>query len=126
MSNTLVTITGNLTGDPELREYDNARKTVIRVASTASVRDRTTGDFRNGSTSFYNVSCWNALGENVLKSMQKGDPVVVTGRLEISTYQAQDGSPRQSAEINASNVGHDLKFGTTSFERPSRPEQAAA
>lgn len=126
MSTSRVTITGNLTAQPQLREFNDKRKTTFCVASTPSIRDKDTGEYRDGTTTFYNVSCWNRLGENALQSLHKGDPVVVTGRLSVETWQGQDGMQRQSPEILADVVGHDLTFGVASFERPQRGASSAA
>jgi single-strand DNA-binding protein len=88
--------------------------------------DRGTGEWRDGDTLFVGVSCWRGLGENVLKSLHKGDPVTVTGRLSVHAYTSKDGQERTSVEVEAISVGHDLNRGTTVFTKRRRQDSAAA
>ncbi len=127
MGNATVTITGNVTADPQVHEFDSGtRKAKFSVACTPSVRDRATGEYRDGTTTFYEVECWNRLGANVAESLHKGDPVVVTGRIGVETWQGQDGGRRQSVIVTAMAVGHDLARGTAVFERQHGASQQAA
>jgi single-strand DNA-binding protein len=126
MGNAIVTITGNLTADPQVHEFDSGtRKAKFSVACTPSVRDRNSGEYRDGTTTFYDVECWNRLGEHAAESLHKGDPVVVTGRIGVETWQGQDGGRRQSVVVTASAVGHDLARGVSRFVRPVSVEQQA-
>lgn len=127
MGSSIITITGNVTADPQVHEFDTGtRKSKFSVACTPSVRDRNTGEYSDGTTTFYDVECWNRLAHNATVSLHKGDPVVVTGRLSVETWQGQDGGRRQSVIITASAVGHDLARGTALFERQQQaPVQSA-
>ena len=118
-----VTITGNLTADPQVHDFDSgSRKARFAVACTPSTRDKETGGYRDLSTTFYDVDCWNHLAQNVMSSLHRGDPVIVTGRISVDSWQGQDGGQRQKVVVTASTVGHDLSRGTAQFRRPQREE----
>jgi single-strand DNA-binding protein len=115
------TLTGNVAGEPRTSAGANGNvRTVLRVAVSPRWMDRESGQWRDGQASFVNVVCWRALAENVAASVSKGEPVVVTGRLRVSTFTAADDQKRQSVEIHATSVGHDLGRGTSRFGRVSR------
>lgn len=117
------TLSGNVAVEPRRSASapgaGNVR-TVMRVATTPRWQDRASGEWREGHPTFVTVVCWRALAENVAASVNKGDPVVVTGRLRMGTYTAPDGQSRQSVELHASAVGHDLTMGRSRFTRSSR------
>jgi single-strand DNA-binding protein len=120
MYETLVTVVGNLVDDPRLRTTENGVEvTNFRVASTSRKYDRETGTWVDYGQLFLGVSCWRSLGLNVVASLRKGDPVVVSGRLFTKQYE-RDGQPRSSYEMDAIAVGPDLARGTATFQR-SRP-----
>jgi single-strand DNA-binding protein len=89
-------------------------------------RDRETGEWTDGPTSFVTVQCWRALAENVHMSVHKGEPVLVTGRLQIRRFEDLEGAPRTAAEIEATSVGHDLTRGVAKFSRTRWPAAAEA
>ncbi|HEY6738274.1 MAG TPA: single-stranded DNA-binding protein [Actinopolymorphaceae bacterium] len=91
----------------------------FRLGTTPRIWSR--GQWTNGETSFYTVTCFRALARNVLGSLHKKDPVVVHGKLKVSTWESGDRSGT-SAEIIARAVGHDLAHGTSAFVW-SRSEQ---
>lgn len=117
MNETVVTIIGNVCDVPTRRVLEGgATVTNFRLASTARRFDRTTGSWADGDSVFVSVACWRALGENTARSLTKGDPVVVHGRLCTRAYEL-NGQKRSSFELVAYSVGHDLSRGTTSFHR---------
>jgi single-stranded DNA-binding protein len=92
MADTHVTITGNLTDDPELKHTPNGAMVAnFRIAVTARVRDGET--WRDGDTSFFRVNVWRQLAEHVTDSLAKGDRAVVIGRLKSRSWE----TPRASA-----------------------------
>lgn len=109
-----ITITGNLTRDPELR-FTNSGKAVagFGIAVTRKYNDQE-------QTSFYNVTAWDTLGENVAACLKKGDRVMVAGRPEIREYEAKDGTKRQSFDIVADEVGPSLRWATATIVKPDR------
>ncbi|MFC0581545.1 single-stranded DNA-binding protein [Micrococcoides hystricis] len=68
-------------------------------------------------TNWYTINCFRNLANHVAYSIRKGQPVIITGRLKQKSWQTKDGDPRTTWEVDAEAVGHDLVFGSTSFER---------
>jgi single-strand DNA-binding protein len=121
MSEAIVTLVGNIASD--VRTITSERGTAIttfRFAQTPRRIDRNTGRWGDGPTSFYSVTCWRTLAEHCEKSLHKGDPVVVYGRLRIRDWKNDDGRVGRDAEVDAMTVGHDLVRGTTEFTRVRR------
>ena len=86
MADTHVTITGNLTDDPDLRFTPNGTEVAnFRLAVTARVKDGDT--WRDGETSFFRVNVWRQLAEHVAESLTKGDRAVVIGRLKSRSWE---------------------------------------
>lgn len=124
MYETHVSVVGNLVANPVLRETERGRKVAnFRIAVTErrwSAEEKAHVDAR---TSFFSVSCWGYLATNVADCLQKGDRAVVSGRLSVREYQVDDKYTRNSVEIEATAVGHDLTFGTSKFIRVIRSPQ---
>jgi len=111
MSNTL-TITGNLTADPELRHLDTGRATAsLTVASTERYQDRETGEWKDGSTAFVRVVLWGDLAVHASDSLAKGSPVVVVGQLQTRKYETDGGERRSTTELHATEVARSLRYG---------------
>lgn len=104
-----VTLEGRLGGDPEIR-FTQAGKAVASFSMvTSKSRKQDNGEWLESETTWYRVSAWDSLGENVVESLRKGDMVVVTGRLFMDTYTDKAGGERQSLKVEAYNVGPSLK-----------------
>ena len=103
MADTHVTITGNLTDDPELKHTPNGNLVAnFRLAVTARVRD---GEgWRDGDTSFFRVNVWRQLAEHVTESLSKGDRAVVIGRLKSRCWETPEGDRRSVVEVEADEV----------------------
>lgn len=121
MSDTHVVLQGWVGSNPETSTAGDSTVTEFRVASTRRYRDRS-GDYRDGETTWYDVKAWRTLGENVARSVRKGDPVMVRGRLKSDVWQRDDGSRSTSLVVDATCVGHDLNRGTAAFLRAPRRE----
>lgn len=113
-----VTLTGYVASDPRLFfTKDNEVPVVnVRVGSTPRRVDRTTGEWRDGDTSYFTVKCWRKLAMNAKAALHKGDPVIVRGKFRTRTWVEQERS-RTEVEIEADSIGHDLSFGWTHFNR---------
>lgn len=121
MSNeTMVTFCGNVGADPSVREVGDTCVTNLRVAVTPRRLRRETGEWADAETQWFTVTCWRSLAEHVGKSVRRGDPVVVHGRLNARSYVNKDSVPVSTFEVEASIVGHDLNRGTTHFSRAAR------
>ena len=115
-----VTIVGNLTRDPELRYTPNgAAVAAFGVAVNRRWQNRDNQQWEE-STSFFNVTCWRDLAQNVSESLEKGARVVVTGRLEQRSWETQDGERRSVVEIVADEVGPSLRWATAEIQRNER------
>jgi single-strand DNA-binding protein len=124
MNDTTMTIVGNVVDAPKLRRTKNGHFVAnFRVASTPRRFDREKAQWVDGDTLFVTVTCWRALGENVARSLRKGQPVVIYGRYCQREYE-RDETLRTAYELEAVAVGHDLTRGVTQFERMTRPSMA--
>ena len=107
---TLITIVGNLTADPELRwTQSGAAVADFTVASTPRTYDRNAGEWRDGSTLFMRCSVWRDVAENVAESLRKGMRVIVQGRLTQRSYDTQQGERRTVVELQVDEVGPSLR-----------------
>lgn len=114
---TTMTIVGNLTGTPRLRRLGQGMSVAnFRVASTPRKFDRERGRHVDGNSLFMSVTCWRDLAENVAMSLGKGDPVVVTGRVQMRSF-VKDGQSQSVIEMEATAVGPDLSKGVANFRR---------
>jgi single-strand DNA-binding protein len=96
MADTNITVVGNLTREPELR-FTNGGKGVASFGIAVSRRYQVNGEWQE-KTSFFNVSAWDNLGENVAATLTKGMRVIVSGRLEVREYEAREGGKRATVE----------------------------
>lgn len=120
-----VTLVGFVAQDPIQRPTKNGvLVTDLRVGATPRVQDRVTNEWRDGITSYYDVSCWRRLGDNVRASLRKGDPVLVKGKFRARTYTDKNGVTRTMIDIVADTVGHDMNRGVANYLRQPRPAAA--
>lgn len=121
MNESFVTVVGNVVADPIARPTKTGKPFAsFRVASTTRRWDPEQRAFVDGSTNFVNVVAFNALGANVVASLEKGHPVIVYGRLRVNQWVTERGENRTSVEVDAYSVGHDLNRGQTTIARPER------
>lgn len=118
MSDSTVTIVGNLTRDPELR-FTAAGRGVCSLGVAVSRRYQVNNDWKE-ETSFFNVTVWGQLGENASASLTKGARVIVTGRLEQRSYEDKEGNKRSTIEIVADDIGPSMKWATAQIEKTNR------
>lgn len=116
-----VQIIGRLTRDPQLRYSQGG----IAIASFGLAwaprrKNKDTGEWEDGETSFFNCTAWRQLGENVAASLVKGDRVMVTGSISIRPWEDKDGKTRTSVEIDVEDCGPMLKWSQASVERAER------
>ena len=120
-----VTLVGFVAQDPIQRPTKNGvLVTDLRVGATPRVQDRVTNEWRDGITSYYDVSCWRRLGENVRASLRKGDPVMIKGKFRSRTFTDKNGVTRTVTDIVADTVGHDMNRGVANYLRQPRPVAA--
>ena len=115
-----ITISGNVTRDPEMRYTPSgASKLSFGVAVNRSWRNQQTQDWEE-QTSFFNVVAWRQLAENANASLTKGTRVTVTGRLEQRSWETDQGEKRSIVEIVADDIATRLRFATVDVHRVER------
>ena len=121
---TIVTIVGNLTADPELRFTPSGAPVAnFTVASTPRTFDRASSEWKDGDAMFLNCSVWRQAAENVAESLTKGMRVIVQGRLKSRSYETREGERRTVFEVEVEEVGPALKYATAKVTRSSRDHQ---
>ena len=110
---TIITVVGNLTADPELRTTGNGASVAsFTIASTARTYNRNTGQFEDGNALFMRCSAWRDLAEHCASTLSKGMRVIAQGRLQQRSYQAQDGTNRTVVEMTVDEIGPSLRYAT--------------
>jgi single-strand DNA-binding protein len=116
-----VTVVGNVTRDPELRYTPNGAALVkFGVAVNRRFKDDATGQWKDGETSFFDVTAWRTLAENIAESITQGTRVVIVGRLRTNTWETPEGEKRSKVEIEAEEIGPSLKWATAKVEKQGR------
>ncbi|HEV7876349.1 MAG TPA: single-stranded DNA-binding protein [Nocardioides sp.] len=121
MNETLVTLQGWLGTDVTLRQAGETPVASFRVACTPRRYQKKTDEWVDGATQWFSVNAWRALAEHCERSLRRGDPVVVHGRLNAQVWANSAGMEVTSYDVEAVVVGHDLNRGTSTFVRPPRP-----
>ena len=117
---TVITIVGNLTADPELRTTgQGAQVASFTIANTPRQYNRQTGQYEDGDALFLRCSAWNDLAQHCVRSLAKGMRVIAQGRLQQRSYQAQDGSQRTVIEMQVDEIGPSLRYATAQVTRQS-------
>lgn len=110
---TVITVTGNLTSDPELRFTPNGDAVAnFTIASTPRTFDRQSNEFKDGATLFLRCSAWRKLGENIAESLQRGTSVVAQGRLKQRDFETKEGEKRTVVELDVDEIGPNLRRAT--------------
>jgi single-strand DNA-binding protein len=118
---TIITVIGNLTDDPELRfTPSGAAVAKFRVASTPRTLDRASGEWRDGEPLFLACTVWRQAAENVAESLQRGARVIVSGRLRQRSYETREGEKRTVIELEVDEIGPSLRYATAKVQKMSR------
>ncbi|MFL6099285.1 MAG: single-stranded DNA-binding protein [Actinomycetales bacterium] len=118
---TIITVVGNLTGDPELRfTPSGAAVANFTVASTPRAFDRQSNEWKDQETLFMRCSVWREAAENIAESLQRGNRVIVTGRLKSRSYETKEGEKRTVLELEVDEVGPSLRYATAKINRTQR------
>jgi single-strand DNA-binding protein len=117
---TVITLVGNLTADPELRFTPSGAPVAnFTVASTPRTFDRQSGEWKDGDAMFLSCAVWRQAAENVAESLQKGMRVIVQGRLKSRSYETREGERRTVFEVDVDEIGPALKYATAKVTRTS-------
>ena len=118
---TVITVVGNLTADPELRfTPSGAAVANFTVASTPRTFDKNSNEWKDGEALFLRCSVWRQAAENVAESLTRGTAVIVQGRLKQRSFETKEGEKRTVYELDVDEIGASLKFATAKVTRASR------
>lgn len=118
---TIITVVGNLTADPELRfTPSGAAVANFTVASTPRIFDRQTNEWKDGDALFMRCSIWREAAENVAESLTRGSRVIVQGRLKQRSYETREGEKRTVVELEVDEIGPSLRYATAKVNKASR------
>lgn len=127
MSDQQFTVVGNLTGEVELRfTPSGAAVANFTIASTPRAFDKTKNEWVDGDALFLRCSLWRQDAENAAESLQKGDRVILTGKLKQRTYDTKEGEKRTVIELEVDEIGPSLKFATAKAAKAGRGQRPAA
>ena len=129
MADNTVTLVGNITRDPELRYTAGGQATsTFGLAVNRRWQNRQTQEWEE-RVSFFDIVAYGTLGENVAESLQRGDRVMVFGRLEQRSWETQEGEKRSKVEVIADAIGPELRWATCEVTKnqrnPNRPPDEA-
>jgi single-strand DNA-binding protein len=118
---TIITVVGNLTADPELRfTPSGAAVANFTVASTPRIFDRQNNEWKDGDALFMRCSIWREAAENVAESLTRGSRVIAQGRLKQRSYETREGEKRTVVELEVDEIGPSLKYATAKVNKASR------
>jgi single-strand DNA-binding protein len=118
---TIITVVGNLTADPELRfTPSGAAVANFTVASTPRTFDKNSNEWKDGEALFLRCSVWRQAAENVAESLTKGTSVIVQGRLKQRSYETKEGEKRTVVELEVDEIGPSLRWATAKVTKASR------
>ncbi len=115
---TIITVVGNLTADPELR-YTQSGLAVANftIASTPRSFDRASNEWKDGEALFLRASCWREFAEHVAGSLTKGTRVIASGRLKQRSYETKEGEKRTTIELEVDEIGPSLRYANATVTR---------
>ncbi|MCU1442574.1 MAG: Single-stranded DNA-binding protein [Cryobacterium sp.] len=115
---TVITVVGNLTSDPELRYTQNGVAVAnFTIASTPRTLDRASNEWKDGEALFLRASVWREFAEHVAGSLTKGSRVIASGRLKQRSYETKEGEKRTSMELEIDEIGPSLRYATATLTR---------
>ena len=118
---TIITVVGNLTSDPELRYTQNGLAVAnFTIASTPRNFDRASNEWKDGEALFLRASVWRDFAEHVAGSLTKGSRVIATGRLKQRSYETKEGEKRTSIELEVDEIGPSLRYATAKINKVAR------
>ena len=118
---TVITVVGNLTSDPELRfTPSGAAVANFTVASTPRTLDKASGEWKDGEALFLRCAIWRQAAENVAESLTRGARVVVQGRLKQRSFETKEGDKRTVIELDVDEIGPSLRYATAKVNKANR------
>jgi single-strand DNA-binding protein len=118
---TVITLIGNLTSDPELRwTPSGAAVATFTIASTPRTLDRQTQEWKDGEALFLRCSVWREAAENVAESLTRGSRVMAQGRLKQRSFETKEGEKRTVVELEVDEIGPSLRYATATVSKAAR------
>jgi single-strand DNA-binding protein len=118
---TIITVVGNLTADPELRfTPSGAAVANFTVASTPRTFDRQTNEWKDGEALFLRCNIWRQPAEHVAESLTRGSRVIVSGRLKQRSFETREGEKRTVMELEVDEIGPSLRYATAKINKSTR------
>ncbi|GAA2035422.1 single-stranded DNA-binding protein [Catenulispora yoronensis] len=118
---TVLTLTGNLTADPEYRVLDSGQSVVsFSIATARRIFDKTSGRWEDGDKLVLRCSAWRNLADNIAGSLTKGARVVAVGRLKQRMWEDENGVNRLMTELELEDVGTSLLYATATIAKATR------
>jgi single-strand DNA-binding protein len=118
---TVITVVGNLTADPELRfTPSGAAVASFTIASTPRTFDRNTNEWKDGEALFLRCSLWRQAAENAAESLTRGMRVIAQGRLQQRSYETREGEKRTVIELQVDEIGPSLKYASAKVNKTQR------
>ena len=115
---TVITIVGNLTADPELRWTQSGSPVAsFTIASTPRSFDRQSAEWKDGETLFMRCTAWREMAENIAETLRKGSRTMVRGRLVQRSFETREGDRRTVVELQADEVGVSLRYARAQVTR---------
>ncbi|HEY3735887.1 MAG TPA: single-stranded DNA-binding protein [Jatrophihabitans sp.] len=118
---TVITVVGNLTADPELRfTASGAAVASFTIASTPRSFDRQSNEWKDGEALFLRCSLWRQAAENAAESLTRGMRVIAQGRLQQRSYETREGEKRTVIELQVEEIGPSLRYASAKVNRSQR------
>jgi single-strand DNA-binding protein len=118
---TIITVVGNLTADPELRfTPSGAAVASFTIASTPRTFDRNTNEWKDGEALFLRCSIWRQAAENVAESLTRGMRVIASGRLKQRSFETREGEKRTVIELDVDEIGPSLRYASAKVNKTQR------
>lgn len=115
---TVITVVGNLTADPEMRTTRNGSTVAnFSIASTPRVFDKQSNQWVDGDALFLRCTAWRDMAQHCAQTLRKGMRVIAQGRLQQRSYQANDGSNRTVIELQVDEIGPSLRYATAQVQK---------
>ena len=115
---TVITIIGNLTADPEIRTTGSGASVAsFTIASTPRSWNRSTNQFEDGQALFMRCSAWRDMAEHCARSLAKGMRVIAQGRLTQHSWEDEQHQKRSSMELQVDEIGPSLKYATAQVQK---------
>ena len=125
-NDTVITIVGNLTADPELRfTPSGAAVANFTIASTPRTFDRQAGEWRDGEALFLRCNIWRQAAEHVSETLTRGARVIAQGRLKQRSFETREGEKRTVIELEVDEIGPSLRYATAKVDKVTRQDSGA-